>query len=235
MNTKTLIAAALLSMFPFVAIAQNTKEKEAPVKPAKIEPAQPAKADKPSDKPTEKPETEITLKVGDKAPEIKVDNWVKGTKVESFEPGKVYIVEFWATWCPPCRASIPGLSELAKKHKDVAVIGVAASERKEKDGSDKRLENLKTFVEKQQGAIAYTIAYDSDREMGTPWMKASGQQGIPAAFIVDHTGKIAWIGHPEELETPLNEALKAAKSSDKSSKKKDKKEKEKEAVKGKGG
>lgn len=233
MNTKTLLAAALVSMFPFVAIAQSSKEKEAPVKPAKIEPAQPAQ---PSDKPTEKSvDPDITLKVGDAAPAIKIDNWVKGKKVDSFEAGKVYVVEFWATWCPPCRASIPGLSALAKKHKDVTVIGVAASERKDKDGTDKRLENLKTFVEKQQDAIAYTIAYDADREMGTPWMKASGQQGIPAAFIVDHTGKIAWIGHPEELETPLNDVLKAAKSSDKNAKKKEKKDKEKEAVKGKGG
>lgn len=39
------------------------------------------------------------LKPGDPAPALKIDKWVKGQPVEAFEKGKVYVVEFWATWC----------------------------------------------------------------------------------------------------------------------------------------
>src|SRR6476661_706165 len=69
---------------------------------------------------------EEILNLGDAAPPLVVSRWVKGEKFETFEPGKTYVVEFWATWCGPCRASIPHLTELARKYKDagVRVVGV---------------------------------------------------------------------------------------------------------------
>src|SRR5437588_12539911 len=60
-----------------------------------------------------------TLSVGDPAPKLQVKEFVKGDPVKELEKGKVYVVEFWATWCGPCRATIPHLTELAKEHKDV--------------------------------------------------------------------------------------------------------------------
>lgn len=155
---------------------------------------------------------EPTLKVGDKAPAIAVDNWVKGGEVKSFEPGKVYVVEFWATWCPPCRESIPHLTKMAKDHKDLTVIGVTSSERKEKDGADKRMEKLQKFVTDQGDKMNYHVAYDGDREMGASWLKAAGKSTIPTAFVVDHTGKIAWIGNPldDGFDAAVEKELKAA-------------------------
>jgi thiol-disulfide isomerase/thioredoxin len=147
--------------------------------------------------------------VGDPAPMLDVDSWIKGEEVKAFEPGKVYVVEFWATWCPPCVRAIPHLSELQRKHDKVTFIGVAASERKDADGSDKRLDNLKAFVEKQGEKMAYRVAYDSDRGMAKPWLVAAGRTSIPTAFIVNHETKIAWVGHPNKLGAELEKVLDA--------------------------
>jgi thiol-disulfide isomerase/thioredoxin len=151
-----------------------------------------------------------TLKAGDKAPALSIETWVKGDEVKGFEPGKVYVVEFWATWCPPCVKSIPLLTELQRdfKREGVTVIGVASSERGSDDAA--KLDGVKEFVRKKGEEMAYTIAYDSNRSMSNEWMKPAGQGGIPCAFVVDKEGKISYIGNPlnhEKLEDAVKKAL----------------------------
>ena len=67
-------------------------------------------------------EDEITLQIGDDAPGLQYSKWVKGTPVTSFEKDRMYVLEFWATWCGPCKAAMPHLSELAKKYEDKATF-----------------------------------------------------------------------------------------------------------------
>src|SRR5262245_3707525 len=69
------------------------------------------------------------LAVGDKAPPLTIGKWLKGTPVDVTRGGKddVYIVEFWATWCGPCKQSIPHLSELQNYFKDKKVTFVSIS------------------------------------------------------------------------------------------------------------
>jgi len=131
------------------------------------------------------------LVAGSKAPPLSVDETIKGKPVEGLQEGTAYVVEFWATWCPPCVASIPRLTKLQKKHKNIVVLGVAGSERSGKDP-------LEAFVKKQGSKMAYTVAYDSDRSMSAAWMTPAGQNGIPCAFIVDTKGMISWIGNPHD-------------------------------------
>ena len=64
------------------------------------------------------------LKVGDPAPPMQVGRWVQGEAVRNFDGDKVYIVEFWATWCGPCVASIPHVDELHRKFKDKGLVVV---------------------------------------------------------------------------------------------------------------
>jgi thiol-disulfide isomerase/thioredoxin len=142
------------------------------------------------------------LNVGDPAPKLAVSGWVKGEKVDQFEPGKTYVVEFWATWCGPCRVSIPHLSELAHKNKSVRFIGVDVWERNTK--------LVKPFVDQMGDKMDYSVALDdvpsggdpNDGAMAKTWMKAAEENGIPAAFVI-HDGKIAWIGHPMNMDEPL--------------------------------
>lgn len=162
------------------------------------------------------------LVVGAQAPEFKPDTWIKGVPVESFEPGKVYVVEFWATWCPPCRESIPHLTQLQNKHKDdVTIIGMASHERKGKSGTDDRQQKVASFVKDQGDKMNYTVAFEADGQISKLWWEAAEQEGIPAAFIVGGNGKIAWIGNPldETMEKKLEAAIKAAKASKPANKK----------------
>lgn len=134
-----------------------------------------------------------TLKVGDKAPALQIEHWVKGAKVEKFESGKAYIVEFWATWCGPCIQNIPHLTQLQKTYKDkgLTVIGVSSADRA-------GIEDVRPFVEKNGERMGYTIAVDDASKTSAAYMGATRQQGIPCAYVVDKAGRLAWYGHPQQ-------------------------------------
>ncbi len=148
------------------------------------------------------------LKIGDPAPAIASATWIKGTPVKAFEKGKLYAVEFWATWCAPCKESIPHLTELARTYKGkVTVIGMDIWET-QKAGSGDTLPKVKAFVKAQGPKMGYRVAADgSDGRIADAWMKAAGEGGIPCAFLVDREGRVAWIGHPSALESVLKEEL----------------------------
>ncbi|MGA2497970.1 MAG: redoxin domain-containing protein [Tepidisphaeraceae bacterium] len=143
---------------------------------------------------------EATLKPGDPAPALQVGKWVKGEPVKEFARDKIYIVEFWATWCPPCRASIPHLTELQKKYADKAVVCIGQD-------LDEPEDKVVPFVEKMGDKMDYRVAVDADGAMGKAWFKAAGQNGIPCAFIVNKETKVVWIGHPMEMDKVLEQVV----------------------------
>jgi thiol-disulfide isomerase/thioredoxin len=144
---------------------------------------------------------------GGSAPAFTPDSFVKGEAFKSLEPGKVHVVEFWATWCPPCVASIPHLTELQKGNPDVRVIGVAGCERGADAGANES--NVRRFIQAKGDSAGYTIVFDGDGTMFRDWMQAARRNTIPTAFIVGKDGKVAWIGSPFE---GLDEAVGKAKA-----------------------
>jgi thiol-disulfide isomerase/thioredoxin len=140
------------------------------------------------------------LAIGDPAPPITVAKWVQGTPVKS-GPGGLRVVEFWATWCGPCKESIPHLSLLAKKYQGkVSFTGVDIAEHTESP-----VPLVQAFVKSMGPKMSYNVAVDGVAgTMGKTWMEAAHQEGIPTAFVIGKTGEIVWIGHPME---GLDEAL----------------------------
>lgn len=143
------------------------------------------------------------LKVGDPAPAMTVAKWVKGKPVEKFEVGKKYVVEFWATWCGPCKESIPHLTEMAKKYKDITFTGISIWEKQGNQEVDYGAK-VAAFVKEMGSKMDYNVGYeDFDKApMAKNWMAAAGQEGIPAAFLIIDQ-KVAWIGHPMMMDSVL--------------------------------
>lgn len=145
------------------------------------------------------------LNLGDKAPDLNVTTWVKGTP-QTLGNGNITVVEFWATWCGPCKVSIPHLSELAHKYKGkVNFVGVSVFEHSPGDYTTKVPAMVKDFGDKMD----YNVATEgADSFMANKWMNAAGERGIPTAFLIDKQGKVAWIGHPMDgLDIAIDKVL----------------------------
>jgi thiol-disulfide isomerase/thioredoxin len=141
---------------------------------------------------------EAKLSVGDPAPKLQTGQWIQGDPVTAFDSNHVYIVEFWATWCGPCRESIPHLNELYEKFKDQGLIAIG------QDSWEQNEDGVPAFVKKMGDKMTYRVALDDKSTddkgaMATTWMAAANQNGIPTAFIVNKHDIIAWIGHPMTL------------------------------------
>lgn len=127
--------------------------------------------------------------LSDRAPNLDI-SVVRGNPVD-LEKGRgknVYIIEFWATWCAPCRYTAPHLSALQKKyrHKGLVVVGISEEDK----------ETVGPYLEEMGDKMDYTVAIDRDQKTTARYMAAFNVNSIPHAFIVDRSGRMAWHGNP---------------------------------------
>lgn len=208
--TLILIAGTCLACLPLAASIgrePEPKQQPSPAAPAAA-PAAPLTPAHAAAAPEVNPADAL---IGKAPPPIKVAKWVKGEPLTGFEKGKVYVVDFWATWCGPCNAAIPHLTKLAQEHKGkVEVVGISISE-KQKDSNDTAyIDMVDAFVKKKGDRMDYRVAVDTpDKQMHTTWFKPSGTAGIPTAWIIDQNGLVAWIGigSPNDVERIVNQVL----------------------------
>ncbi|WP_271587306.1 TlpA disulfide reductase family protein [Bradyrhizobium sp. CCBAU 53415] len=141
------------------------------------------------------------------APPIKVENWLRGQPLASLQPGTVYVVEFWATWCGPCVAALPDLVQLQEKYKNsgIEVLGVAAHERAQT--AEEARNKLDAWLTEKVPNLNYRMGFDSTGEMEKLWLDPSFSVGIPTSFVVDRDGRIAFVGFPTELDNVLPKIL----------------------------
>jgi len=114
--------------------------------------------------------------------------------------GKVVLVEFWATWCPPCRETIPELNKVYMRYKDrgVVILGISL----DKGGGVSS--SLNSFV--RDHAIGYPVLLD-DKDVAALY----DVSGIPALFVIDKSGKIVGrrAGYVEGLAETLSQEIEA--------------------------
>lgn len=129
--------------------------------------------------------------------------WLQGTPVKEWEKDKVYIFEFWATWCGPCLAAMPHMEQLHQAFKDnprMQIIGVNVMDRKSPEA-------LKEFLKNRPAPLNYTMAVDVDgKKTREQWLTPLNVDGIPHAFAV-RNGKLIWRGHPAKLSEEIMQAM----------------------------
>lgn len=130
--------------------------------------------------------------LGEKAPELKIEKWI------SEEPemdGKYIIIEFWATWCGPCRKAIPKLNALQKQFADDVVIIALSDE----------------SAEKVQSMVAPKIEYSNAVDTRALLKSTYEVRGVPHAVVIDPDGIVVWEGFPlmvgHELTAEVIESL----------------------------
>jgi thiol-disulfide isomerase/thioredoxin len=140
---------------------------------------------------------------GKPAPDFSLDT-LDGKKIKLSDLKKnVVVLDFWATWCPPCRKSLPHVEEVSKK-KDLAdkglkVLAVNAQEDKAK---------VEKFM--KDNNFTFTVPMDKDGKV----MQDYGIQGIPTTIVVSRGGKVhkVFVGFgddsPKQLDKAIEEAMK---------------------------
>jgi thiol-disulfide isomerase/thioredoxin len=143
-----------------------------------------------------------TLMEGDAAPPLQINEWVRGEPVTEFRRGTVYVVEFWAPWCGPCLAVMPRTSRLQDRTRGkVVVIGVATLDEMT------TASEVRSLAQAGRHPMRFTVAIDDGDTTARRYRAAARAAGIPHSFVIDRDGRLAWHGHPIDVEPVVDAVL----------------------------
>lgn len=129
-------------------------------------------------------------------PRLYVTDWINGGISASEIKGKVIVVDFYATWCPPCMAAIPHNNEMLKKYKDkgLVIIGVCT--------------NIKGQENFAANAKQHNIEYPAARDPELKSQEAWGVHYYPTYAVIDRKGIVRAIGlQPDHVEAVVQKLL----------------------------
>jgi thiol-disulfide isomerase/thioredoxin len=171
--------------------------------------------------PAEAPASAAPLSVGDAAPPLSIEQWIRGDPIQRLLPGTVYVLDFSAPWCAPCMAMLPHMSMLqgrfaAQGVRFVAVFGP--------DSAGTSPEQVKTLFGawREPEPAHFAVAYDARGNRSEPaldmfygrtaaaYLEGAGLDGIPAVFVVDRQGRVAWIGQPAQVAAVVEQVVAGA-------------------------
>ena len=118
-----------------------------------------------------------------KAPDFTLQSINDSTYTLRKMEGKVILINFWATWCGPCRMEIPEFNELRKKYHEIGfeILGISV------DDSKKSLINFtKSF------SVKYPLLYGSAKDMSKIMRDYGGVYAVPSSFLIGKDGSIIW-------------------------------------------
>jgi thiol-disulfide isomerase/thioredoxin len=140
------------------------------------------------------------LPVGVAAPPLVLERVAGGTLSLADLRGRVVLVDFWATWCPPCRAELPWLVKLAKRYAGEGLWLVAVNQ----DHAAEQRALVSSFAPTVPGLQAWTV-YGTDAATS-----AWHVDGLPTLYLVDRAGRIV-VGHEGRLtEEAVTRAVESA-------------------------
>jgi thiol-disulfide isomerase/thioredoxin len=143
--------------------------------------------------------TSGTLTVGDPAPPLVASEWLSGTAVDSFAADRIYLIEFWASWCGPCIASLPRLDALARRHGH-RLVAVALTTL-DLDNDRSAIRRVMTSTDAMWGETpAFRVAIDEGTQTADAYRRATRETALPHVYLVDRDGWLAWHGHPAEAD-----------------------------------
>jgi len=140
----------------------------------------------------------LQVAVGDQAPDFLLEDLERERVSLADYRGQVVLLDFWATWCRPCRVMMPVLDWFYKKHRDSGVVILSVNEREGRERVRDAPEGRK------QG---FRVLLDCDGRVGD----AYGVSALPVLVMVDREGKVAWaeVGYKPDLQKQLVRQLKA--------------------------
>ena len=141
----------------------------------------------------------FALAVGDVAPPLALPDGV-GQPVDLAKlRGSVVYVDFWASWCGPCKRSFPWMNEMSRKYASKGLHVVAINVDKKRDDADRFL---------KASPAEFTVVYDAAGSTPAAWQVKS----MPSSYLVDASGRIAWVenGFKDERKAEVEERIRAA-------------------------